>query len=192
MINFPLSPSLNQEYSFSGKTWKWNGSAWEINSIVPPIGFTGSQGTTGFTGSQGTTGFTGSQGVGFTGSQGVTGFTGSSGGATLGGLTGQSLVKASDADNDAVWLYNTVRSTAVSGSITNADDIILATGTITLTLPSAIGITGKTITIKNTSTGQITVNCFSAQTIDSYTNLILGEINTALVVASTGSSWAIV
>lgn len=27
-INFPLSPTLNQIYTYSGKTWKWNGYAW--------------------------------------------------------------------------------------------------------------------------------------------------------------------
>lgn len=27
-INFPLSPTLNQLYTYNGKTWKWNGYAW--------------------------------------------------------------------------------------------------------------------------------------------------------------------
>ena len=27
-ISFPLSPSTNDEYTFSGITWKWNGYAW--------------------------------------------------------------------------------------------------------------------------------------------------------------------
>ena len=27
-LNFPNSPSLNDTYSFSGKTWTWNGNAW--------------------------------------------------------------------------------------------------------------------------------------------------------------------
>ena len=28
-LTFPTNPSLNQTHSFAGKTWKWNGSAWD-------------------------------------------------------------------------------------------------------------------------------------------------------------------
>ena len=31
-LNFPSSPSLNDTYSFGGKTWIWNGSAWDIQT----------------------------------------------------------------------------------------------------------------------------------------------------------------
>jgi hypothetical protein len=31
-INFPTGPTLNDEYSFGGKTWKYNGTAWELIS----------------------------------------------------------------------------------------------------------------------------------------------------------------
>lgn len=30
-INFPDSPSLNDTYSFSNKTWTWNGTSWVLN-----------------------------------------------------------------------------------------------------------------------------------------------------------------
>ena len=29
-INFPISPALNDLYTFTGKTWKWNGFAWDV------------------------------------------------------------------------------------------------------------------------------------------------------------------
>jgi hypothetical protein len=29
-LDFPSSPSVNNTYSFGGKTWKWNGAAWEV------------------------------------------------------------------------------------------------------------------------------------------------------------------
>lgn len=29
-INFPSSPAVNDTYSYSGKTWKWNGDGWEL------------------------------------------------------------------------------------------------------------------------------------------------------------------
>jgi hypothetical protein len=41
-INFPTSPTLNQEYSASGRTWKWNGKAWQVVSAAyGPVGPTG-------------------------------------------------------------------------------------------------------------------------------------------------------
>ena len=30
MINFPDSPTSGQEFTASGKTWKWDGTAWTI------------------------------------------------------------------------------------------------------------------------------------------------------------------
>lgn len=27
-IDFPSSPTLNQQYTFNGRTWQWNGTAW--------------------------------------------------------------------------------------------------------------------------------------------------------------------
>lgn len=27
-INFPNSPALNEQYSYNGTIWEWNGSAW--------------------------------------------------------------------------------------------------------------------------------------------------------------------
>ena len=77
-INFPLSPELNDVYTFNDRTWTWNGRYWKATSTT--IGYTGSQGDIGFTGSQGDIGFTGSQGdigsIGFTGSKGNTGANG--------------------------------------------------------------------------------------------------------------------
>ena len=35
-FNFPSSPILNQTYSFSGKTWRWNGYAWDLLQAVLP------------------------------------------------------------------------------------------------------------------------------------------------------------
>jgi len=34
-LDFPNSPSLDQEYTLDGRTWKWNGESWEnITSVV--------------------------------------------------------------------------------------------------------------------------------------------------------------
>ena len=33
-INFPLSPSLNDTYTYNSKTWKWNRTAWEKSAAT--------------------------------------------------------------------------------------------------------------------------------------------------------------
>jgi len=89
-INFPNSPSLNDDHTVGTSIWRWDGSKW---IFVGDLGYTGSKGDTG---DQGVIGFTGSQGdqgvIGFTGSQGdtgPTGFTGSKGSdSTVAGPTG--------------------------------------------------------------------------------------------------------
>lgn len=48
-IQFPSNPSLNQEFTEAGKTWKWNGYAWDAITLTP-VGATGPQGATGATG----------------------------------------------------------------------------------------------------------------------------------------------
>lgn len=74
-IDFPTSPALNATYSFGGRTWSWNGSAWDsITAATGPQGIQGIQGTTGLQGFTGTQGLTGSQGT--TGLQGTTGSNG--------------------------------------------------------------------------------------------------------------------
>jgi hypothetical protein len=61
-IDFPNSPSLNQEFSAGGNTWRWTGTVWATVKITP-TGPTGPQGIQGVTGP---TGATGAQGQGLT------------------------------------------------------------------------------------------------------------------------------
>lgn len=47
-INFPTSPSINQVYTYSGKSWLWNGQGWQAYpgpAAVGPTGPTGPLGT---------------------------------------------------------------------------------------------------------------------------------------------------
>lgn len=39
-INFPNSPTVNQTYTFGGRTWKWNGVGWQVfnATLLPEIG----------------------------------------------------------------------------------------------------------------------------------------------------------
>lgn len=71
-IDFPTSPTLNQTYTFGGRTWSWNGVAWD--NVTTTLGPQGIQGLQGITGSQGTAGSNGSQGT--TGAQGLQGIIG--------------------------------------------------------------------------------------------------------------------
>ena len=36
-LDFPPSPSVNNTYSFGGKTWKWNGAAWEVYFTIDSV-----------------------------------------------------------------------------------------------------------------------------------------------------------
>lgn len=107
-LNFPSSPAVNDQYTFAGRTWVWNGSAWDsynpgITAYVSAVnGFTGGvtlaagSGIT-LTGSANvitiaTTGG-GPGGIGATGPTGPQGNTGATGPVgdyvvTINGLTG--------------------------------------------------------------------------------------------------------
>lgn len=57
-LNFPASPELNQAYTYEGRTWRWNGTAWKIDVNLAGTGYTGSRGDTGYVGSEGESTFT--------------------------------------------------------------------------------------------------------------------------------------
>ena len=81
-ISFPSSPSLNDVYTYSGRSWKWNGEVWLALGTV-----------------QGTTGAQGSIGIGFQGVQGPLGIQGSQ------GLQGQSIqgLQGNQGPNAAIY-----------------------------------------------------------------------------------------
>jgi hypothetical protein len=64
------------------------------------------------------------------------------------------------------------------------------TGTFTVTLPTAVGIAGKTYIIKNRGSGVITVGTTSSQTIDGVTTRTLATYST-LYVESNGANWSV-
>ena len=43
MINFPNNPSINDEFTSSGKTWKWDGTVWQLISTNPNPEFADTQ-----------------------------------------------------------------------------------------------------------------------------------------------------
>lgn len=41
--DFPSSPTLNQTYTYNGRTWKWNSTGWElVTNSISSISFPGS------------------------------------------------------------------------------------------------------------------------------------------------------
>jgi len=76
-------------------------------------------------------------------------------------------------------------------TIASTDSTILANGAITITLPSASGITGRQYTIKNISTSTVTV-ASNGGTIDGSTTLSLTSEYEAITVQSNGTNWYVI
>ena len=72
-LTFPSSPTLNQETTTGGRTYKWNGQAWELvgSGIAGPTGSAGPTGASGSAGAAGAAGSTGPTGPSVTGPTGA-------------------------------------------------------------------------------------------------------------------------
>lgn len=95
------------------------------------------------------------------------------------------------------WKFPTYRSVTTTDSPSNADDYLVCSGaSFTITLPTAVGFTGKAFTIihNGTSFSQVyTLNTTGGQTIGgvasgSYALYTLGE---SLTIFSNGANWLI-
>ena len=81
-------------------------------------------------------------------------------------------------------------STSSNYPLTSSDSIVLASGTINITLPSAVGIAGRQYTIKKTDSGTTTsILTTSGQTIDGAAPTNLTTQWAQLSVVSDGSNW---
>ncbi len=76
---------------------------------------------------------------------------------------------------------------ATNTTMESAIDVYLASGLITLTLPSAAENTGVVFHVKNTGNSEITI----AGTVDGDSSLILQYNNSAVTLVSSGTSWSI-
>jgi hypothetical protein len=77
------------------------------------------------------------------------------------------------------------------------DEYINVTGSNTITLPSAVGITGKKYTITNVgSVGNVTtINTTSSQSVINYDGgaiIVLLNQNKSITVVSNGANWFVV
>lgn len=142
-IDFPDSPSVNDEFTASGQTWIWNGTFWEAALTDEVVGPTGPAGPTG---PDGPTGPTGADST-VTGPTGATGPTGPVGVATsvdtISGTT-YSLLSGDDG--------KFIRSTSDSAVTVTVDDVFSAgqscifykkgAGNITFTAGSGVTLEG--------------------------------------------------
>jgi len=87
---------------------------------------------------------------------------------------------------------NPFTNVSATYTITAADTYVNATAnTFTVTLPSAVSITGKEYTIKNSGTGTLTLATTSSQTIDGVTSKIFNTQYSGVILISNGSNWVI-
>jgi hypothetical protein len=101
----------------------------------------------------------------------VTGLTQTSGITSTGGITFKQI---------------TINS---SYTATTSDYMIdVSGGTFTVSLPSAIGIQGRLLVIKNNGGGAVTVDPYGSETIDDKPFVILGETN-SVQLTSNGVNW---
>ena len=85
-------------------------------------------------------------------------------------------------------------TSAYTADITDYNLIFTGTSATTVTLPTAVGISGRMYTIKNASTNSsvLTVATTSAQTIDGTTSQVLSNPYQTISVVSNGTQWNIV
>jgi hypothetical protein len=102
------------------------------------------------------------------------------------------VLKISVDDNG--HLYDSVIQTKTANyTITGTDDIVICTAnSFTVTLPTAVGRSGKTFKVKNAGSGVITVGTTSAQTIDGSTTYLLSVQYQSLTVESDGANWQVI
>jgi hypothetical protein len=85
----------------------------------------------------------------------------------------------------------TFKQVTINGSYTATTDdymIDVTGGTFTVSLPTAVGIQGRLIVVKNNGGGAVTVDPFGSETIDGKSFVILGETNT-IQLSSNGTEW---
>jgi predicted transcriptional regulator len=85
---------------------------------------------------------------------------------------------------------NNVAVPTAAGSTPGIDYVYLASGTLTITLPTAIGNTNL-YTIKNVGSGIVTIDTTAGQTIDGDATVIMPVQFTSVDLISNGTNWAI-
>lgn len=99
-------------------------------------------------------------------------------------------IDATGGSGGTVRSINSVSTNTVAGSASGTDYVYLCSGTMTLTLPTAL-LNTNLYTIKNVGTGVVTVNTTSAQTIDNDLTAVMPVRYTSIDVISDTANWNI-
>jgi hypothetical protein len=86
---------------------------------------------------------------------------------------------------------NSVSTNTAAGSSASTDYFYFASGTINITLPTAVGNNNNYV-IKNVGTGTITIDTTSSQTIDGSLTAPIKVQNLSLTLISDGANWNII
>jgi len=116
-------------------------------------------------------------------------------GGTLTGNIAASAGVTVDGVDLSVGIPHTVLAKTSNYTVTTSDGahcIVLGTGTFTVTLYAASGNTGRTVTVKNVSTGVLTVDANASETIDSSLTQIIAARYQSLTLLCDGSNWHLV
>lgn len=111
------------------------------------------------------------------------------------GTAGKGLL--SDGTNLS-YSYPVIQTKVANYTAVLGDDVVLASGSaFTVTLPTAVGSSGKTYRIKKTdtsATNTITIATTSAQTIDgrASSDIVLRQYGDFIAVVSDGANWSII
>lgn len=110
--------------------------------------------------------------------------------ATISGTISSSLVSITGGTINNTRV--SVTSVAVNTSL-NADHmVVLVSGSANITVPTAVGVSGRMYHIKNVGTETITVTATGSQVIDGQSSLSISSRYSSIQIISDGSNWNII
>ena len=104
---------------------------------------------------------------------------------------GYDLVTGGGGGGGISRIVSEVSTNTSAGATASTDYVYLASNTITITLPTAVGNSNR-YTIKNVGAGMITIATTSGQTIDGALTAQIHFTNNSVDLISTGSNWKII
>jgi hypothetical protein len=154
-LDFPTSPTLNEIYTFGGRSWQWNGTAWDVYSAVSGNVVTQLNGLTG--------GVTLAAGSNITlspvGNTITIASSGGGGGITgpyvisFNGLTGAVTGVTTGTANTFVALQSFTSGISASGGVTFAGTLQGTTANFTGLVSSTVGFSGAATDLTGNATG---------------------------------------
>jgi hypothetical protein len=90
-----------------------------------------------------------------------------------------------------VDVYSSASAVTGTYTILASDFFVKCTGTFTVTLPTAVGLSGRHYHVKNVGTGTVTVDANGTETIDSALTLVLAPMDSGHVISDNVEWWTI-